>query len=250
MEAGTPAPAAPSGRIDVGKVVSETFSIYGAQAGALLGSAAVIFLVVGLLQGLAAASGGVALALLASIIGIIGSTLYGGFVVKLVEDVRDGRRDDTVGDLLRSAAGFIWPLLGNGILKGIAVAIGLVLLIVPGLFLLTIWAVTGPAIVVERRGAIDAFGRSRELVKGDGWPVFGVILIVFIIGILISILTGAIGAAFGDGGRIVFSVIGSIIAAPITALASAVLFFDLGGGGPQAPAPVGEPVTAPPTPGT
>src|SRR5205085_116663 len=177
-------------RVDVGKVLSETFSIYGSQAAALLGSAAIVFLLVGVIQGLAAAGGGIGLLLLSSIVAVIGSTLYGGFVVKLVEDVRDGRRDDTTGDLFRSAAPFIGPLIGNGILKGIAVGIGFIALIVPGLILLTIWAVTGPAIVVERRGAIEAFGRSRELVKGDGWPVFGVIVVVFLIGLVISLLTG------------------------------------------------------------
>ena len=55
------------------------------------------------------------------------------------------------------------------------------LLIVPGLFLLTIWAVTAPAIVVERRGAIEAFGRSHELVRGEGWTVFGAIVVAFLI---------------------------------------------------------------------
>ena len=258
MEAATPAPPPPppasegqSGRIDVGKVLGETFSIYGAQAATLLGTAAVIFVIVGLIQGLAAASGGLLLVLLGSVVAVVGSTLYGGFVVKLVDDVRDGRRDDTTGDLLRAASGFILPLIGNGILKGIAVAIGFVLLIVPGLFLLTIWAVTGPAIVAERRGAMEAFGRSRELVKGDGWPVFGVIVIVFIIGFVINMVAGAIGSGMGDAGSIILSIIASIIAAPITSLAAAVLFFDLGGGGPQAPPPAGEPIdVAPPTPGT
>ena len=28
-------------------------------------------------------------------------------------------------------------------------------------------------IVLENRGAIEAFGRSRELVRGHGWNVFG-----------------------------------------------------------------------------
>jgi hypothetical protein len=247
MEAATPAPA--GNRVDVGRILSETFSIYGAHAGPLLGTAAVVFLAVGLLQGLAGASGSLALVLLASVVAIVGSTLYGGFVVKLVEDVRDGRRDSSTEELLRSAAGVIGSLIGNGILKGIAVAIGLIALIVPGLILLTIWAVTGPVIVVERKGAMDAFGRSRELVKGEGFPVFGVIVVVFLIGVLISVITGAVGAAAGDAGRIVLSIVGSIIAAPITALASAVLYFDLVGGRPPAPAP--DLVdAAPPTPGT
>ena len=249
MDATAPEPS--SNRVDIGKVLSETFSIYGAQAGVLLGAAAVVFLVVGIAAGLAAASGSLVLSLLAAILGIVASTLYGGFVVKLVDDVRDGRRDDTVGDLFRSAAGVVGSLIGNGILKGIAVLIGLVLLIVPGLILLTIWAVTGPVIVVERKGVIDAFGRSRELVKGEGWTVFAVIVIVFVIKFVISQVAGAIGGD-SDAASIIFSTAGSIITAPITALASAVLYFDLvGGSPPQAPPPTGEPVdVAPPTPGT
>ena len=55
------------------------------------------------------------------------------------------------------------------------------LLIIPGLILLTIWAVFAPAIVIERIRVIDAFGRSRELVRGNGWPVFGVIIVAFLI---------------------------------------------------------------------
>ena len=54
-------------------------------------------------------------------------------------------RDFTVGELLSSASPAILPLIGNGILFGIAVGIGLFLLIIPGLWLLTIWAVVAPA---------------------------------------------------------------------------------------------------------
>jgi hypothetical protein len=217
-------------RIDVGKVIGETFSIYGAHAGVLLGAAVIVFVIAGVIQGLLATSGSLILVLIGSAVVLVASTLYTGFVVTLVNDVRDGKRDFTVGEMFGSAAGVIGPLLINGILKAIAVTIGFILLVVPGLILLTIWAVTAPAIVVERAGGIDAFGRSRELVRGQGWPVFGVILIAFLITFAISLVAGAIGAATGDAGRVILSTIGSIIAAPISALVAAVLFFDLGGG--------------------
>ena len=58
-------------------------------------------------------------------------------------------------------------LIVVGILAGIAIAIGFVLLIIPGLFLITIWSVIVPVIVIERTGVFDSFGRSRELVKGQ-----------------------------------------------------------------------------------
>jgi len=219
-------------RVDVGKVIGETFSIYGGHAGPLLGSAVVVFVFVGIIQGLLATTESLVLILLGAVVNVAGTTLYTGVVVKLVDDVRDGKLDATVGELFGSAAGVIGALLVNGILKAIAVVIGLVLFIVPGLILATIWAVTAPAIVVERTGAIDAFGRSRELVRGQGWSVFGVILIAFLITFAIGFVASAIGAAAGDAGSVILGIIGSVLGAPITALAAAVMFFDLGGGRP------------------
>ena len=55
------------------------------------------------------------------------------------------------------------------------------LLIVPGLFLLTIWIAVIPAVVLENRGIGESFGRSRELVRGNGWNVFGVIILTFLL---------------------------------------------------------------------
>ena len=233
-------------RIDVGKVIGETFSIYGSNAVPLLGTALAVFVVAGIIIGLLAATGSLILVLLGAVVSLVALTLYTGFVVRLVQDIRDGRRDSTVGELISSAAPAIGGLIGNGILKAIAVAIGLLLLIVPGLILLTIWAVTAPAIVVERTGAIDAFGRSRELVKGNGWPVFAVILIAFLIVEVVSIALGSI-AGDSDGARVVLSIIASTVTAPISALVSAVLFFDLGGGSGGAGAPPPPPASeAPP----
>lgn len=215
--------------------------------------AAVVVGVPSLVEGVLSASGEPLLYFIVSIISLIAGVLYTGFVVKLVEDVRDGRRDSGVGELLSAAAPFIGSLILNAILFGIAVAFGLVLLIVPGLILLTIWAVTAPAIVSEGRGPIEAFGRSRELVSGEGWSVFGVIVVTFLITFAISAVVVAIGAALGDVGGVVFSLIGSVITAPITALVSAVLFFDLGGGtGAGAPTAAGaagaSPQVPPPSP--
>jgi hypothetical protein len=224
-------------RIEVGRVIGETFSLYGAHAAVLLATAAVVFIVAGVAANVLAVGLGLIGSLLGSIISLVAITLYTGFVVKLVEDVRDGKRDFRVGELLSSAAGVLGSLIGNSILKAIAVVVGLVLLIVPGLFLLTIWAVTAPAIVVERRGAIEAFGRSHELVRGQAWQVFGVIVVAFLITVAVSIVIGALGTLTGDVGQVIILTIGNIITAPIAALVSAVLFFDLGGGvGAGAPA--------------
>jgi hypothetical protein len=240
-------------KLDVGGTLSEVFSIYGANAGVLLPVAFWLFLVVAILNGLAGSS--LILLLVASVIGIAAGTLYQGTVVNLVRDVQDGRRDFSAGDLLSSATPFIVPLIGAGILAGIAIGIGLFLLLVPGLILLTIWAVIAPVIVVEKSPVMASFGRSRELVKGNGWPVFGAIVVAFLIVIVGGLVFGAIAASIADGPllRIVFSALASTITAPISALVAAVLYYRLRAvegtpeplaGGPDAPAPP----TVPPAP--
>jgi hypothetical protein len=245
-----PAPAPPAGqpsskRVDVGAVISETFTVYREHAGILLGTAAVVFIFTGIISALLYSTENLVLILASTAVDIVAVTLYTGMVVKLAEDLRDGRRDSTINDLINGAAPAIGALIINGILKGLAVAIGLIALIGPGLWLLTIWAVTAPAIVIERAGAIDAFGRSNQLVKGDGWNVFGVIVVAFLIALGIAIVFSAIGFAIGDAGGIIFRIVGSVLTAPISALVSALLFFHLrGNGAPPPAAQVGAPPAA------
>ncbi len=244
------ATSAPPKRIAVGNVINETFSIYGANLGPLIGSALVVFIVVGIIAGILLAVGGVVLALLAAIARLAGEALYVGFVVKLVEDVRDGRRDQTMGDLVSAAAPSIMSLIAFGILFGIGVGIGFVLIIIPGLILLTMWSVGAPAIVAEGAGPIEAFGRSWRLVRGNGWSVFGALLLTLIIVILVGFVLGAIATPIGNGAIVVASIISGALTAPIFALAVTVIFYDLGGGAGETPAVPAAPAeaTEPPPP--
>jgi hypothetical protein len=227
-------------RIEAGRVIGEAFDTYGKYFAPLLGGAVILIGIAGLINGLLRSTDSFILGLLGSIVTLVATVLYTGYVVKLVQDVRDGRLDQSMSELFSAAAPFIVTLILNGILYGLAVGIGLVLLIVPGLILITIWAVVAPSIVVENRGVIEAFGRSRELVRGNGWNVFFAILLAFLVLVAVYIVLALIGAAIGgDAGLIVGSVIANVIAAPVTALVSSILFFDLGGGGgPVAPAAV------------
>jgi hypothetical protein len=261
MEAAQPPAPRPAKSIGVGDVISETFSIYGQNLGPLLGSAIVVFVVVGLLAGILQSAGGLILVLLAGAIRLAGQALYTGFVVNLVQDVRDGRRDHGVGDLFADAAPFILPLIGFGILFAIGVTLGFFLLVIPGLILITFWSVGAPAIVVEGIGPIDAFGRSWRLVRGDAWSVFGTLLVVLLIVIVIGVVLAAIANPIGNGeaSTWIASIISTTITAPIFAIAVSVLYFELGGGmaaapaspgagAPSAPPPPAEPPPPPPPP--
>jgi hypothetical protein len=229
-------------RIEPGRVIGQAFETYQAHAGPLLGGALLVIGIAGVVEALLSVSGSIILGILGALVGLAAGFLYTGYVVKLVQDVRDGRRDFSVGELFSHATPYLGTLILAGILAGIAIAIGFVLLIVPGLILLTIWAVISPSIVVEDKGVFEAFGRSRELVRGHGWQVFGAIVLAFLIIVVVGIVASLIGAAIGDAGFVILRVIGNVITAPIWALVASILFFDLGGG-------AGAP-TAPETPGT
>jgi hypothetical protein len=153
-------------KLGVGKTLSDAFAIYRDQAGVLLPVAFWLFLLVAVVEALTGDD--LALFWIGIIVSLAVSTLYQGMVVGLVDDVRDGRRDHSIGELMRSVAPVVGTLLGAGILAGIGVAAGFFLLIVPGLILLTIWAVIAPVIVIERKGVFDSFGRSRQLVRDYG----------------------------------------------------------------------------------
>src|SRR3954447_25433854 len=167
--------------LDTAAVFEKLFAVYREQFAVFVPAALIIFVPVALLQALAVSSGGAGLAVVGIVLSVIGSFLLEGVVVEAVRDIQDGRRDLSLGDLFRSVGPVLGMLIGAGLLAGLGIAVGLVLLIVPGLILLTWWALIAPVVVIERPGVGAAFGRSRELVRGNGWRVFGVIVVLFLI---------------------------------------------------------------------
>lgn len=217
--------------ISPGVVVSRVWEIYREQFGVLFGTAVVLYALQFVIYLLLPAATGIVLVILFWALG----TLYQGMVVRLVQDVQDGKRDHSVAQLLRSVEPVFWPLVGVSILFGIGVAVGFVLLVIPALILFVIWSVVAPVTVLERPGVWKAFGRSRELVRGNGWNVFGLIVIVWVIVFLVSIAAGLIASGLGSFGHSLVQWAVNSAIAPVTALSASVLYFALTQGepGPQ-----------------
>jgi hypothetical protein len=235
--------------VQPGTVIREAWEQYKAHWQHLLPLALVVYLILGLVSLLLVILLGWFGALLGAVVGIIGVFWLQGALVEAVSDIRDGRADLTMGQTFGRAQQHIGTLAIAGILAGLAVAVGLLLLIVPGLYLLTIWSVLIPVIVLERRRVMEAFGRSRELVSGNGWNAFGVIVICFLILIGVSILVRI--ATFwlgGDFGEYVRSVISNTIGIPFLALALTNMYFRLREVKEPAAAAVGVPIAEPPPP--
>jgi hypothetical protein len=214
-------------RLDVGEVIGKVWRIYVDQAPVLMPAAAVVFVIEGIGAALLASTGSAAGYVLAEVIAIVAGILFTGMVVELVSDVQDGRRDSSAGQLLRAVVPVLGQLILVGLVASIAIVVGFALIIVPGLILVTLWSVFVPVIVLERPPGLGSLGRSRELVRGNGWQVFGVLFVLYVlVNVVIWIADGAADSASTAAGIVVHVVLG-VLAAPLGALAAAVLYFDL-----------------------
>ena len=224
-----------SERLEVGPILRRVFQFYAQQFGLLFPAALVVFLPIAIINGAIGpdgpndGAGGILLALVSAAIAFVGSFWYQGVVVEAVRDILDGARDFSLGQLFRSVTPVLGTLILAGIVGGLGVGLGLLLLVVPGLVLLTWWALLAPVIVVERAGFGAAFGRSRALVRGNGWPVFGVIVLLGLLQAVVSAFFGALASGYSDTAVVgaVASLIGSALVAPLSALAASTMYFEL-----------------------
>lgn len=112
----------------------------------------------------------------------------------------------------------------------------LVLLIIPGIYLLVRFLFVPQAIVLERTSIRRAFGRSSELVKGSWWRVFGLFILTnlpAIPGIMVGVIVHFIVAAvFGKTASeltvlTVANFIVPLLILPIPITALTMLYYDL-----------------------
>jgi hypothetical protein len=203
----------------VGGVLSEAWELYKRFFGRFFLTAVIVFAVLDLITALIEQAAGdgtgskVLWGLVAAVVGIVGYFWVQAALVETVNDVRDGRADRSIGETYSA----VRPRLGSvtiaGLLAGIGIAIGFVLLIIPGLYLLTIWSMVIPVVVLEARSAGESFTRSREIVSGHGWPILGLSLLVFL---LVGIVSGLIGALFSPLPDFFDSWLGSLVGHSIT----------------------------------
>jgi hypothetical protein len=228
-------------------VIGEAWNVYKTHWRHLLAISFVTYLIVAVLIAVL----GLILTWLGLLIGAILSLVavfwLQAALVKAVEDIRDGRADLSLQETFDAAKPHLGAVLVAGLLAGIGIAIGLVLLIAPGLFLMTIWAVIVPVIVLENKSAGESFTRSRELVRGYGWGVFGVIVLTILLLIGFEIVLGLILSPLADWLRgFISNIVSGTLTAPFIVVVLTLLYFRLKAA--KEPAQEHVAVTPPPTP--
>ena len=239
--------------MSVGGVLGESWRLYTKFFTRFFVIAIIVYLITNLVNAVVGTLFGhgvgisLLLALITTVVSLVGTFWLQGALVFAVEDVRDGRIDSSVGQIFERVRPYLGTLIVAGILAGLGVAVGLVLLIVPGLILLTWWCLIVPVIVLEGKPIGESFSRSRELVRGHGWTVFGIVIIS---AILIGIASGLIQGIFSFlppfwrywiGGSIANSIVD-----PFLAVALTLTYFELRGSpAAETPAPADPTATDP-----
>jgi hypothetical protein len=240
-------------------VLTEAWALYRRFAGHFLLISFVIYVIAAILIALLSLASVVG-AILGGIVSLAATYVLQATLIKAVQDIRDGRVDMDLTETVQAALPFVLPVIGASILAGIGIAIGLILLIVPGLVLLTFWCLIVPFIVLAGSGVFEAFGNSWRTVRGYAWRVFGTYVLVVLILIAFTIILGLILLVLPVWLRnFVNNVVAGTLIAPFLALVATLIYYRLTAAHAGQPyvvtGPEGETVweppypTVPPTPG-
>jgi hypothetical protein len=211
-------------------VIGEAWQLYKTHWRHLLTFSFAVYLSVAIITALLAAALTWLGVLLGLFVSLVGFFWLQAALVKAVDDVRDGRADLSLGETFAAAKERLSAVVVAGILAGLGLVIGFILLIVPGLVLMTWWCVLIPVVVLENRSAGESFGRSRELVRGHGWQVFGVIVLVILLLLGFQIVLSLILTPVTPWLRGFLSqVLSGTLTAPFTTSVLTLLYFRLRG---------------------
>jgi hypothetical protein len=159
---------------------------------------------------------------------VAGLALLQGGLVEIVRGLHvDGDDDPSLTEVVGRAAGRTLKLVRVSVLASLGIGVGVLLLVVPGLVLATRWAVAVPVGMIEQGTARDALRRSREIVRGNGWSVFKVLLGASLLQVLVTIPFTLAAAGAGPFGWWVAVTLGSALAAPYAAHALTIVYYVL-----------------------
>jgi hypothetical protein len=205
-------------------VLSEAWALYKRHASHFLLISFAIYLVIAIVTALLSLALGSFGAVIGGLLSLFGTFLLQAALVKAVQDARDGRIDLDLRATINAALPFVGAVAIAGILASIAIGIGFVLIIIPGLILLTFLSLIVPEIVIGGASWSESFGRSWRTVRGYAWHVFGTYVLVFVIMIVAEFIVGLILLALPNAARSFISdiVVGTLVAPWLAAVVTLV----------------------------
>jgi len=146
------------------------------------------------------------------ILGVVLSVIVTGAYPPLVKAALESGQF-SVGEALGKAAHRFWTLVLAGILVVLIVGAGFVALVVPGIILLTWYAYTVPAIMLEGKGATEGMAASKAFGRDKKGSTFLIFLTAGLVGLILLAIESILSLASRALGQIVFSILDVPLAA-------------------------------------
>jgi uncharacterized protein DUF2510 len=170
---------------------------------------------------------------------ILISPLISALHVHAVAEVREGR-DPHLGPVARRGIVVLPVVAAATIMSGLGILLGLVALIVPGVILYFRWFVVAQVAAIDHEGWLPALRGSHELTHRNYGHIFVFLLLVVLV---LFVPNTVMGIAFGSDvtsvGSVAVGLVVHLFTASFTALATAVLYYDLVSRRHHSGAPVG-----------
>src|SRR5947209_8602448 len=142
-----------------------------------------------------------------------------------------------LGEILDGAIGLYrrnWGLLVVVVMSYIVELVGLVFLIVPGIFLYVRLVAAPVAVVLEGAGPVAAWERSWRLTRGFGWKILGTVIVSYFItavgGLIVQVPFFAVGYLAGGAGWVFLGAgqtLASLLTTPFSTIILVLIYFDL-----------------------
>jgi hypothetical protein len=162
------------------EVLDRSFQLLRDNFVVLVGISLIAWIPYGLATEFASSRATLSMSIVALLLVWILVPLATGAATFAIADVYLGR-PTTIQGSYQSLGSVIGPFIGTGVLMGFFLAVGFILLLVPGFYLMVCWYFVIPVMIVERSFGMNALRRSRALVRGNWWPTFGLMLVAGLI---------------------------------------------------------------------
>jgi hypothetical protein len=164
--------------------------------------------------------------LLAALVGLLLYQVLTGAITRAIAAEVAGE-DPDVEQSYRFGFVRLWSILLVSVLVGLATVAGLIVFVIPGIYIGVRLAVSIQALVVEGRRGTEAMGRSWALVGGHWWHAFGTLLVA---ALLTGLVNAVITAPFSATAWFVLGVaaaVATVVTLPYGALVGVLLYLDL-----------------------
>lgn len=153
--------------------------------------------------------------------GLISAMFYGAIIARIDAVIKS--TEMSFMEAVKVGARRLLPLILCFIIYGLAVMVGLLLLVIPGVILALSLGMAPYLVVMENRGPIDAIKRSHNLVWGNWWRTAIVLTVImfilfsvyFLVGMISGVSVFAGSAELNEAG-LLFNLIMALLSAVIT----------------------------------